>query len=46
MLDLVEFDFDDFMGATLVGPLLFDVSFPVAREHHSTPPSRPSPTPS
>jgi hypothetical protein len=29
VLDLVEYDFDDFMGATLVGPLLFDVSFPV-----------------
>lgn len=29
MLDLAEYDFDDFMGATLVGPLLFDVSLPV-----------------
>lgn len=29
VLDLVEYDFDDFMGATLVGPLLFDAAFPV-----------------
>jgi len=31
VLDLIDYDFDDFTAATLVGPLVFDVTFPMPR---------------